>query len=183
MNLQRKALRRQHGFAAIAAIFLVVILAALGGFMVTFSNTQQLTSAQDVQGTRAYWAARAGLEWGVGSVVDCANTAATCPRTTTTAPPLGCPSTPLTTILSSTFDGGFEVRVTLGCAAYFEATPAPTTTANRYIYQFTSVSTGGTVGTIGYVERSVSASLECKRNGPLDGIAYTGADPLTYTCG
>jgi MSHA biogenesis protein MshP len=60
--------RHQHGFAAIAAIFLVVILAALGGFMVTFSNAQQLTSAQDLQGSRAYWAARAGLGWGVAQV-------------------------------------------------------------------------------------------------------------------
>lgn len=59
----------QRGFAAISAIFLVVVLAALGGFMVTFSNTQQLTSAQDLQGTRAYWAARAGLSWGVARVI------------------------------------------------------------------------------------------------------------------
>ena len=56
---------RHNGFAAIAAIFLLVALAALGAFMVTFSNTQQLTSAQDLQGSRAYWAARAGLEWGI----------------------------------------------------------------------------------------------------------------------
>jgi hypothetical protein len=55
--------------------------------------------------------------------------------------------------------------------------------ANGYIYQFTSVSAGGTVGTIGYVERSVSAALECMRNAPLDGLAYTVADPSTYTCG
>jgi hypothetical protein len=39
------------------------------------------------------------------------------------------------------------------------------------------------VGTIGNIERSVSASLECKRNAPLNGLAYTVADPLTYTCG
>ena len=65
----------QRGFAAIAAIFLVVVLAALGGFMLTFSNTQQLTSAQDVQGSRAYWAARAGLEWGIASAT------ASCPHT------------------------------------------------------------------------------------------------------
>ena len=58
----------QRGFAAIAAIFLLVVLAALGSFMLSFSNTQQLTSAQDVLGTRAYWAARAGLEWGIGNV-------------------------------------------------------------------------------------------------------------------
>ena len=58
----------QTGFAAIAAIFLVVVLAALGGFMMIFSNTQQLTSAQDFQGSRAYWAARGGLEWAIASV-------------------------------------------------------------------------------------------------------------------
>ena len=60
--------RVQHGFAAIAAIFLVVLLAALGAFMVGFSNTQQLNSAQDVQGSRAYWAARSGLGWGLASL-------------------------------------------------------------------------------------------------------------------
>ena len=58
----------QRGFAAIAAIFLLVTLAALGGYMLTFSNTQQLTFAQDVQGARAYWAASAGLEWGLGNI-------------------------------------------------------------------------------------------------------------------
>src|SRR5450830_1380720 len=58
----------QRGFAAIAAIFLVVILAALGAFMLTFSNTQHLTSAQDIQGSRAYWAARAGLEWAIVAI-------------------------------------------------------------------------------------------------------------------
>ncbi len=184
------AIARQNGFAAIAAIFLVVVLAALGGFMVTFSNTQQLTSAQDVQGSRAYWAARAGLEWGIGSVVACANTPTTCNRTTITPPP--CPAATTTACRTSpyalptspaTFDGGFAVSVTWSVASYFEAPPEPTTTANRFIYQFTSVATTGSVGSIGYVERSVSASMECMRNGPKDGIAYTGADPLTYTCG
>jgi len=53
MTSQSRPAHRQHGFAAIAAIFLVVVLAALGAFMVTYSNTQQLTSAQDIQGSRA----------------------------------------------------------------------------------------------------------------------------------
>jgi MSHA biogenesis protein MshP len=178
----------QHGFAAIAAIFLVVILAAMGAFMVSFSNTQQLTSAQDVQGTRAYWAARAGLEWGVGSVLDCANTPATCTRTTTTtqlcpaATPTTCRTSPYD--LTTSFDGNYAVRVSWNIASYSESPPEPTATANRYIFQFTSVATTGTVGTIGYVERSVSASMECMRNGPKDGVAYVAVtDPLTYSCG
>ena len=192
----RSTIARQRGFAAIAAIFLVVVLAALGGFMLTFSNTQQLTSAQDVQGSRAYWAARAGLEWGIGSVVKCANTPATCDRTITTPPP--CPAATTTTcqpspyslpISPATFDGGFTVAVTWNVASYFEAAPEPTATANRFIYQFTSVAKTGSVGTIGYVERSVSASMECMRNAPKNGVDYkplsdpVAPDPLTYTCG
>ena len=129
----------QQGFAAIAAIFLVVVLAALGGFMLTFSNTQQLTSAQDVQGSRAYWAARAGLEWGIAS---------------TTA----CPVLPLPATLSTplTIDG-FAVAITCSWQAYIEAAATP----NVKIFQFTSVaSSAGTVGSVGFVERSLSASLE-----------------------
>lgn len=136
----------QHGFAAIAAIFLVVVLAALGAFMVTFSNTQQLTSAQDLQGTRAYWAARAGLEWGIGSVVA----------------PMTPPNCPPDTILpdgTATFDGGFKVTVKCGRNVYEEAPETPGT-PNRFIYQFTSVASTGSVGTIGFTERSISASME-----------------------
>jgi MSHA biogenesis protein MshP len=139
MNIQRLA---QSGFAAIAAIFLVVILAALGGFMLTFSNTQQLTSAQDVQGSRAYWAARAGLEWAIGI------TTASVPVAPATTPPPACSAA--STAL--TIDG---VSVTVTC------TPSTYTEAGvtLYIFQFGSTaSAGGAVGSVGRVERSVSAS-------------------------
>lgn len=135
---------RQRGFAAVAAIFLVVVLAALGGFMLTFSNTQQMTSAQDLQGSRAYWAARAGLEWGVGSVIASAST------------PPDCPTSPTT--LATSFDGGFSVTVTCIRTGYNEASAVD----NKFVYRFTSVATiaGSTVGTTGYIERSLSASME-----------------------
>jgi len=127
---------RQKGFAAIAAIFLIVILAALGGFMLTFSNTQQLTSAQDLQGSRAYWAARVGLEWAISSVVAAAPAA--CP---VAAPP-------------ATVDG-FTLVITCNPQIYIEAG------ANINIFQFTSVaSSPGAVGSVGYIERSLSASME-----------------------
>jgi MSHA biogenesis protein MshP len=127
----------QGGFAAIAAIFLVVGLASLGAFMLTLSNTQQLTSAQDVQGTRAYWAARAGLEWGISS----ATAAAACPAS---------PTTPVPTVL--TVDG-LRVEVTF-CATLF------TDGASIKLIQLRSVASSGTVGSVGYVERSLSASME-----------------------
>lgn len=56
--------RTQRGFALASAIFLLVVLAALGAAMLTFSSAQHVGSAMDVQGARAYQAARAGIEWG-----------------------------------------------------------------------------------------------------------------------
>lgn len=135
----------QRGFAAIAAIFLVVVLAALGGFMVTFSNTQQLTSAQDFQGTRAYWAARSGLEWAIAGV------AATAPVAPAVLPLATCPSTAPPTVID-----GFALVITCTAQTYSEAG------ANVNIFQLMSVasSAGKTVGDLDFIERSVSASLE-----------------------
>jgi len=59
-----RAVVRQRGFSVIAAIFLLVVLAALGAFMLTFSTVQQTTGTQDLQGARGYQAARSGVEWG-----------------------------------------------------------------------------------------------------------------------
>lgn len=129
----------QSGFAAIAAIFLVVALAALGGFMLTFSNTQQLTSAQDVQGTRAYWAARAGLEWAiVNSATATAAAAADC--TTTATPP-------------ATIED-FNMVITCARVGHVDGD-------NINIFQITATASVGTspgVG-VGFTERSVSASV------------------------
>lgn len=124
----------QRGFAAIAAVFLVVVLAALGAFMLTFSNTQQLTSAQDVQGTRAYWAARGGLEWGIASGIAA----------------VACPASPTALALD-----GFTVTVSCASQTYVEGG------TNRTILRLTSTATrGAAVGSTSYIERSVSASLE-----------------------
>lgn len=56
---------RSRGVGLVTAIFLLVVIAALAVAMVTVFTTQQASSALDVQGTRAYQAARAGLEWGI----------------------------------------------------------------------------------------------------------------------
>lgn len=58
----------QRGFAMVTAVFILVVLAALGAFILTVSSTQQAGSALDIQGARAYQAARAGIEWGVFQV-------------------------------------------------------------------------------------------------------------------
>ena len=120
----------QSGFAAIAAIVIVVLLAALGGFMLTFSNTQQLTAAQDIQGSRAYWAARAGLEWAV------------------VAMPTSCAATPPGTI------DGLTIAFTCSQQTYTD------NGVTRTIVNMQSTASTGAVGSIGYIERSVSASVE-----------------------
>ncbi|OAI52022.1 hypothetical protein AYO46_06850 [Betaproteobacteria bacterium SCGC AG-212-J23] len=57
-------MRRAQGFVLVLAIFLIVTLAAVGVYLVTVSTGQSQAISQDVAGTRAYQAARAGIEWG-----------------------------------------------------------------------------------------------------------------------
>lgn len=56
---------RMRGFSLVSAIFLLIVLAALGVAMVTISTTQHQSSSLDIEGVRAYQAAKAGIEWGV----------------------------------------------------------------------------------------------------------------------
>jgi MSHA biogenesis protein MshP len=58
-------MKQLRGFAILSAIFILVVLAALGAFILSISSQQQIGSALDVQGVRAYQAARAGIEWGL----------------------------------------------------------------------------------------------------------------------
>lgn len=58
-------MKNRRGFAMLSAIFILVVLAALGAFIVNISTTQQVGSALDLQGVRTYQAARAGIEWGL----------------------------------------------------------------------------------------------------------------------
>lgn len=129
---------RQHGFAAIAAIFLLVVLAALGGFMVSFSNTQQLTSARDLQGSRALLGGARRPRVGVASLV--ASNAA-------------CPLGDLTSAAGRNVDG-YTVRVTCSRSVYADSG------GNVVIYRLDARASLGVAGGSNYVERSVSASME-----------------------
>lgn len=57
-------MRLQRGFTLVAAIFLIVVLAVLGIYMITISGTQHQTYSLAAQGAQGYFAARAGTEWG-----------------------------------------------------------------------------------------------------------------------
>lgn len=126
---------RQRGFAAIAAVFLVVVLAALGAYMATLSNAQHLASAQDVQGTRAYWAARAGLS-----------------RAIVSTPATG--AAPVCPAIAPWVVEGFTVTVGCTLTAYLDGA------GTVALYRYTVIASQGAVGTVNYVERSVGATLE-----------------------
>jgi MSHA biogenesis protein MshP len=55
---------KQTGASMILALFLIVTLAGVGGFLVSIYTVQQQTTTQDELAQRAYQSARAGLQWG-----------------------------------------------------------------------------------------------------------------------
>lgn len=57
------------GFTMISAIFLLVVLAALGAAMVGITQRQQLGSAAELDSARALQSARGGLEWAAWQVL------------------------------------------------------------------------------------------------------------------
>ena len=61
---------RQRGFSIVAAIFIVVVLALLGAVIVSVTGLQQSGHRLDILGSRAYQAARAGIEWMAFQVLD-----------------------------------------------------------------------------------------------------------------
>jgi MSHA biogenesis protein MshP len=124
---------RTRGFAIVAAIFLLVVLAALGAFILNISGSQHIASAQDMQGTRAYWAAKSGVQW-----------AATRIQSTN-----ACAAGALS--LDS-----FNVVVTCTSHVYTEGTATKTI----YWVDSTATTVGSAVGSIGYAERTVNGFIE-----------------------
>jgi MSHA biogenesis protein MshP len=150
----------QRGFSIVTAIFLIVVLAALGSCIVQVVTQQQASSVLDVSGSRAYQAARAGIEWGAHQVLDPNNTlnAGTCSPLVMPA----CPASPTTLPALAGSLSLFTVTVT--------CTATPATEGNRDIRVFEVVSTAcnqspcpNPAPTAGYVERRLTATLsKCK---------------------
>jgi MSHA biogenesis protein MshP len=134
---------RQRGFSLISAIFLLVVIAALGTFAVTVSTTQQQSTALDVMGSRAYQASRAGIEWGAFQVLR--NTAGAF----ATACLAGTPSQALTGLPNTL--ANFTVAVTCSSVSTTDG-GTPLT-----VYQLTSTANQGVSPS--YVERVISVTI------------------------
>jgi Tfp pilus assembly protein PilX len=124
-----------RGAALVNALFLLVVMGLLAAFMATMSLTQRATSTQSLISTRAHYGARAGLDWGIQQAVAAGNCAP-----------------------SITFDlagaGLSGVSVTVTCSAS-EHAPG----SGNFVYHLTSVAMTGTLGSPGYAERHMEATV------------------------
>jgi len=129
---------KQRGFSLVSAIFLLVVIAALGAFAVTVSNSQHQSDAMDVMGKRAYQAAHAGIEWGANQIITQLH---------------ACPPSPSTVTLTDTYLSSFTVSVT--CSSVTANDPGTVT-----IYTLISkANTAATPGGPDYFERQLSVNI------------------------
>ena len=147
----------QRGFSLVSAIFLLVILSALGVFMLSISTMQQTTSTQDMQGSHAYQAAKTGLEWGAYQIMNPENN----------NPPAGgvaryvCGAAKVFNPATASALGGSlnTYKVTVDCSSADFVEGGNTVR----VYQLTSTASFGVVGSSSYIERRLTASINTCR--------------------
>ena len=124
----------QNGFSLITAIFLLVVVAALVGYITNIRVVQQTTLLYGVQGARATQAARSGIEWGIyQSIVN-----GSCVGSTNFTDPAF---------------AGFSIEVQCGQTTHIEGiTPVDT-------FQLTAIASTGSYGSLDYVQRRIQATV------------------------
>lgn len=132
----------QSGFSLIAAIFLIVVLAALGAFAVQVAMSQYQAATSEVLQARAQAAAAAGIEYQAN---------------------LALHRTPSLCLASSTLNltrgalTGFVV--TLACSATTHQIYTGVTPTQYTVYALTASASEGTYGTRDYVTRTVTRNV------------------------
>lgn len=153
-------MKRQHGFGAIGALAILVVLAGFAAAIVAVGSSQQLTLAQDILSARAWQAARAGSEWGMYKALKGQDWGA--------ASTLCDTGNRSSTLNLKADTGGFSVTVSCESWLYDEGETAPGTTRQVRIYRILAVAcpaetcpaSDATVAGPGYVERSRVATVQ-----------------------
>lgn len=157
MNPPIRQRRSQRGFAYIAAIVLLIVMAAMAAAVVNLNLSQATGSGLELQGMRAAQVARAGVEWGLHRA-----RANACAANTAGPQVLG-----PTTLDEFVADTGFRVTVTITCTPFREGEVAQGTPFVKIIYNVNAVACNGaadcpadatTVAREDYVERRRIAS-------------------------
>ena len=162
MSTTHLELRSGRGFALVGAIFILVVLAALAVAITLITTQSETGHARDIIGSRAYQAARAGLDWGAYRVLDPLNATASsgtaalpnCPGAAgSTCPAAGSPTSSSLPVgpFTGTVLAGISVVVQCSCADFTEAG------RNIRVFQLRSTATYG--AGVAATEREVSARV------------------------
>ena len=129
------ARRGQRGFSLVAAIFLLVVLAALGAFAVRLTVFQSQTVTSALRAAQAYQAARSGAAWAAYRAVS------------------GGVCAPAALALTEGGTAGFTVSVSCAQLTYVEGT----TTVNVFVLDVRA--TDGAFGSADYVSRRLQTKV------------------------
>lgn len=143
----------------VAAIVILVMLAALAASVTRLSWTQQISSAQDIAGAKAFQAANAGTEWGMYQALKGSWTHGACNGSSQT--------------LDLTSSMGFKVTVTCTSqsTAFNEGQDANSNNLTLWLYMINAVACNGSAAScpdnasavgMNYVERSRQAVVSCR---------------------
>ena len=136
-------MKRVRGFTLIAAIFLIVVLAALAIALANIATTQRQISTLSVLGARAWAAASSGVEWATYKAL-------TAPGDLNCGNPAG---------ISFTLSGGVldGFRITVRCtetAGITEGAVGPYS-----VYSLTVTASRGGIGDPDYLYRTIQATV------------------------
>jgi len=125
----------QKGFSLVTTLFIIVVLAVLGSYMVSMVTTQNQSTALSIQGLRAWYAAVSGFEWVAYQLDPSVNG--------------NCPTIPTTMTIE-----GFTVKVT-NCDPY-----SITEAGKSYtLYDISVLSERGNYGDVDFVSRKIQATV------------------------
>lgn len=149
MKNYRALARQQFGLLLPVAVFLLVVLSALGAYAMRLTVLANMSFSQDVLGAGAYMAAKAGNEWVAYQIYQ---------PDVATPTMQSCPST------SSLVINGFNVQVGCSSQSYVDNSDQ-----NVRVYQVNTIASKGAAGTSDYIERQVTATYSrcIQNNTPL----------------
>jgi MSHA biogenesis protein MshP len=131
-----KTSTRSRGFSLVSAVFLLVIVALVAGYALSIGTTQRADTTLALLGKRADLAARAGLEWGIGRVLQ----DSACPANSSFSP-------------TGTGIGSFTVAVSCSSTSVTEG-------ASTYpVYTLSVTATLGSEGSEDFARRTLSSQV------------------------
>ena len=130
-------MKNQAGFSIVMAVFILVVLSLLGGYMVKLSGVQHATSTYAIQGARAYQSAKAGIGWAIARI----SAGGVCSDVISASP------------ISFADINGFSVKLTCSRQGVSEGTE------NFFIYKVGALSEFGVYNSAEYVSRKVEISV------------------------